>query len=330
MPDSQLNGGERPSQPSFRKRRRLGWLLVGLLAPWMIDRDSPIAIPDREPGQDAVAPVRFTPLAVEAGRELGPVTIRGAWTLASPEPRFFGLSALVATPGGLLAQSDSGVVMAFPRPGSGTVARFHDLPAGPGYATFKKYRDSESLLRAADNGWFVTFEYRDSLWHYDRAFGRGRRIVDLKPMHWPRNEGVEAMVGAPGGGLLLFPETRPGVLRLREGRATLLPLAGRSGGIADAVTLPDGRIVVALRELGLGITNRLAWLAPDGAGFRLVPFATLPLGRTDNVEGLAAEALPGGATRLWAVTDNDGWRRTVLLELEMPKATGTPAKAGAQ
>ena len=67
-----------------------------------------------------------------------------------------------------------------------------------------------------------------------------------------------------------------------------LPLSSATGGVADAVRLPDGRILVAVREIGLtGLTNKLAWLARTRGGYRLRNFATLPLGAFDNVEGLA-------------------------------------------
>lgn len=322
-----MNEPERIGQRRFRSRLLRLALPIILLS--VLPGDGSQELPNRQPRADAVAPLTVTPLTLPSTAKLGIVRLRGAWTLASPDRRFFGLSALAVDGGTLLALSDSGVLLRMPEPGRGREVRLHELPTGPGFPTFKKYRDSEALLRAADGGWFVTFEFRDSLWHYDRAFRRGHQIADLKVMHWPRNEGVEAVVGAPDGGLLLIPETQRGILLLRDGKASLLSLAGRTGGIADAVTLPDGRIVVAVREIGLGITNRLAWLEPDGRGYRLKPFARLPLGWTDNVEGLAAAPLPGGATRLWAVTDNDGWRRTVLVELELPRTTKAPAQAGA-
>ena len=66
----------------------------------------------------------------------------------------------------------------------------------------------------------------------------------------------------------------------------------------------------------------------DRGGYRLQPFATLPLGPFDNVEGLAAEVGSDGRTILWAVTDNDGWRRTLLLRMTLD-TTKAPAKTGA-
>jgi hypothetical protein len=147
--------------------------------------------------------------------------------------------------------------------------------------------------------------------------------LPLPARGWPANKGVEAMVEDPAdGALLLLPEGGRKVLRfvgepaLEEEKLT----GATTGGIADATRLPDGRTVVAVREVGLGLTNRLAWLTRDAHGYRLQPFATLPLGPLDNVEGLAAERLPdGGGIRLWAVTDNDNWRRTLLLALDLPE-----------
>lgn len=316
MPQSGLNLPEHEVQPRFRRRR----LALTVLLALAVTADATGEVPNRTPLPDRTAAIRMVPLALGPMAAPVGVQLRGAWAVTSPDPRFMGLSALAVRGGRLLALTDSGVTIDFPKPGGAAVTRLRDLPAGPGYPTFKKYRDGEALLRSADGGWFVTFEFQHSLWRFDSAFGKGARLVDLAPMDWPRNAGVEAVVGAPGGGLLLFPESGRGVLQLRDGQGRLLPLAGRTGGVADAVTLPDGRIVVAVREVGLGLVNRLAWLEPDGGGYRLRPFATLPLGWIDNVEGLAAETLPDGATRLWAVTDNDGWRRTVLVELLLPPA----------
>jgi hypothetical protein len=238
--------------------------------------------------------------------------------------RFFGLSGLAALPDRLVALTDSAVLVELPRPGQRPVARLRDLPAGPGFPTFRRDRDSEALVLDGRGAW-ITFENRHSLWRFE---------PDVVPQHlwlpgaeWPVNQGVEAMVEEPGGSaLLLISEGGRQLLRF-GGKPELqsFALAGATGGIADATRLPDGRIVVAMREIGLGLTNRLAWLVRNGRGYRLEPFATLPLGPFDNVEGLAAERLPDGRTRLWAVTDNDNWRRTLLIALDLPAREKPPA-----
>jgi hypothetical protein len=261
------------------------------------------------------------------------VTVTGAWRLTSDDERVMGLSALTVLRGGRLqALSDSGVLVTFAKPGGSSRALVSDLPDGPGYPTFKKFRDSEAMVVDPDGGGrLIAFENQHSLWRYEQG-GRAAAVpVALPSRRWKRNTGIEAMVAEPGGGaLLLLHEGGGQVLRVTPSRPIkALPLEGATGGIADAVRLPDGRVVVAVREIGWrGLTNRLAWLERAGAAYRLRNFATLPLGPLDNVEGLAVERTADGKLLLWAITDDDGWRRTLLLRLEL-NTTKAPAGAGA-
>jgi len=322
MAELRLNKAEHRGQPSFRKLVTL-CLTMALSLP--LARDQRTKLPDRTPLPARVAAVRYHPLSLPAAR-LAPLRLRGAWRVQVDDRRFAGLSALVADRRGLTALSDWGEVIRLPRPGEGSTVLLRDLPQGPGPPTFKKYRDSESLAAGA-NGWWVTFEYRHSLWHYSPNWRAGREVASFRRFRWPVNSGVEAVVRTSAGRWLLIPESGRFVMEPTAGGFGRWPLSGARGGIADATRLPDGRIVVAVRQIGWGIVNRLAWLERAGKGFRLRPFATLPLGLFDNVEGLAAEPLPAGATRLWAVTDNDGWRRTLLLQMELP-APGKRERAG--
>ena len=45
----------------------------------------------------------------------------------------------------------------------------------------------------------------------------------------------------------------------------------------------------------------------------------IPVGRLDNVEGLSAELMPDGSTRLWMVTDNNLQQRrpTLLIAVDL-------------
>lgn len=217
---------------------------------------------------------------------------------------------------GLLALTDSGAIVELPRPGEGRIGWFRDLPDGPGYPNFRLYRDSEAVVAEGDS-LLVTFETRHSLWRFGHDGGIAR--MRLPARGWSTNKGVEAMVRDRAGRLLLMPEASDWLLRLTPGRGLeRIALEGRTGGIAEATRLPDGRIIVAVREVDFGgLTNRLAWLEAEGAGYRLRPVATLPLGLLDNVEGLVAEPGPDGSTTLWAVTDDDGWRRSLMLRMEI-------------
>jgi hypothetical protein len=316
MPDRRLNVTERRLQPWFSK-----WLFVlGFL---LLARDSRDEGPNRLPQPPRLATVSYERQGDGKSLASG-VRLTDVWRVEADDPRFGGLSALVAAGGKrLLALSDSSVLVDLPLPTAAErVARLADLPSGPGYPLFRKHRDSEALLakRLPDGGTLlhVAFEHRHSIWSYRLGAPAAEGWVRLAPRGWRSNAGVEAMVEGPRGRLLLIPEDGAEVLAMEQGRVTPFPLTGATGGVADAALLPDGRIVVSIREVGIGgITNRLALLERVGRGYRLRPFVTLPLGPFDNVEGLAAESMPGGGTTLWAVTDSDGWRRTLLLRIEL-------------
>ena len=326
MLDSWLNHAERRLQRLFSMLLILGGFLL-------LASDRPAALPDRQPRPDRIAGLSLEPLPVRSPTGEG-LTVTGSWTLTSDDRRVAGLSALAVLPDGRLqALSDSGALVTFAKPGGrGTSASVSELPDGPGYPTFKKYRDSEAMLVSPDGrGRLVAFENQHSLWRYGSAGEASRLPVPLPSARWRKNTGIEAMVADPSdGSLLLLHEGGRELLKLgRSPVPALLPLTGASGGIADAVRLPHGRMVVAVREIGLsGLTNRLAWLERSGAGYRLRNFAALPLGPFDNVEGLAAERMPDGRTLLWAITDSDGWRRTLLLRMTLD-TTKAPAEAGA-
>lgn len=313
MSDSRLKLAERPWQRLF-----ILFLLLPCLA--LLRGSALDGRPDRTPRPPATAEVRLEPLALPSA----PGTLRpGAlWALSSPEPRFGGLSALAIEGEELIAITDSGAVVRWPR-GGGT-ASFRDLPAGPGRPEWKVHRDSEALVRdPVAGGWWVTFEQFHSAWRYDEGFTRAleRRDVPLAT-RW-RNWGLEGAIPRKGG-LLLLAENGGGVALPSAARVTVRAPAQ----IADAARLADGRVVVALRTARpWGLVNRLGWLRGEGSGYAAEPFATLPLGRWDNVEGLAAETLPGGSTRLWFVTDDDFRRRTLLGWVEIAPAA-PPARAG--
>ena len=265
MRDSQLNEAERVKQPSFIFK--LLFLLAFLVAfLGLLGGDRFERRPDREPSPRHLAGLRYEPIDLGSWREVD-WQLDGAWVLRPDDPLIAGLSALViAEPGRLLALTDSGVLVDLPRPGAGGRAAIEDLPDGPGNPHYRRFRDSESLLLHGGDRW-VTFENRHSLWRYG-AGGVARR--NLPNLGWAVNAGVEAMVMTTQG-LLMLPEESDTALRLDSANGcSRVAIRGRAGGIADAARLPDGRVVVAERVIGVaGIKNRLAWLEPDGLGYRL-------------------------------------------------------------
>lgn len=286
-------------QPMFSKLLASAALALPVLAmaTWLR------AEPDRWPAADRL--VAGNASRVDVGKGL-----RG-WRLTAGDRRFGGLSALAAHAGGLTALTDSGVVVRFAPPArSGRVVfALHDLPAGPGSALRKAFRDSESLLAdQAGRGWWVGFETRHSLWLFDPAFRRALASRRLE-VDWPPNKGGEALAAAPDGHVMVLPE-----------------LGGKADGgslvaptwTSDATRMPDGRLVLLVRRpTWRGFACELRIAAGAGKPARRIAF---DVGALDNMEGVAAAPLPDGGTRLWIVSDDNfrPWMRTLLVTLDVP------------
>jgi len=299
MTEAAVMKPERRLQPMFIKGKLFSSLAVALpifaAAVWHNGQ------PSRWPGPDRVVNGAAVEVAVGGGMR--------AWRLSAPDRRFGGLSALAVERGDLLALTDSGVVVRFAPPGTSKRLRIalHDLPGGPGSPLHKSARDSESLLAdPAGRGWWVGFESRHSLWLFDRTFGRvlAQRRLDVD---WSSNRGGEALV-ADAARVMVLPENGGAAV----GGTMIAPT-----GSADATRLPDGRLVLLIRRIGLrGFDNQL-WIGA-GAGKPARRIA-LDLGALDNMEGIAAAPLPNGGTRLWIVSDDNfrPWMRTLLVALDV-------------
>jgi hypothetical protein len=276
-------------------------------------------IPNRAEHGPRDVRIRFDPVRLDAGG-FGGLKLAGAWSLKAPDPRFGGLSAVAVDQNDLLALSDSGVLVRFPKPGAThPMARIDELPDGPGDPGFKRNRDSESLARDREGrGWWVGFENRNALWLFDSRFERVLARGQIG-RGWPRT-GFEAIVQSSGG-MLLFPESGGRVLVASPGHSEWLTLP--AGPVSDAAALPDGSLLVLERGLRLdGFHNRLVQVRRNGDGYVAVRSIPLGVGRFDNIEGVAVERGTAGALRLWLITD-DGhqWpQRTLLVALDWPSA----------
>ena len=319
MHDRQAIEAERRLQPRFSIFAPLLFLLPPLcvlLFAWFLE-----LTPDREERGQRFARIAFQPVQLDSAG-FAPLRLAGAWKLSSEDPRFGGISGLVVQPGGLVALSDSGVLIRFPKPRSGeAAAHLGELPDGPGSPRFKRDRDAEALLAdPSGRGWWVAFEFRHELWLYDARFERALQRVRFGIDRWHPNLGIEALAAA-GDDLLAVPELAESILRIRGAQALHAPLRGGHARISDAAALPNGDVLLLERRVTLrGFASALVMLEQEGQDYRTGKRFELPLGRLDNAEALAAEALPGGAVRLWLVTD-DNYQppfRTLLVALDMP------------
>lgn len=280
-----------------------------------------ISLPDRQELGPRIAELRFEPADLDSSR-LRPLRLAGAWTITSNDPRVGAISALAVEGGELVALTDSGVVIRFGKPPRRLApARVDELPGGPGDGRLKRNRDSEAIARdPLGRGWWVAFENRDELWLYDPQFERALMRLAIPSRRLATNRGVEGLAPV-GNGLLLVPEDGGSVLLLTSRGWSEVPSDQPAVRSSDAAALPGGALLVIERRLTpFGVRNALALLKPCRSGFCRVWRKPLALGALDNLEGVAAEPLPSGGTRLWLVTDDDWHRplRTLLIAADLP------------
>src|SRR5882724_31177 len=191
--------------------------------------------------------------------------------------------------------------------------------------------DSESITRAADGSYYVTFEGWHRLWRYTSLTAAAKYVRPPKEMaSLPGNEGVEAATQLRDGRFLLLSEggtTFNGDLQgwLGDGKRwadlTLAP-TGRFKP-TDLALLPDGDVLLLERSVSLfgGVAARLsvipaATLAPAArlVGRELgIIREPLPV---DNFEGLAARYAPDRSILIYLLSDDNfsAMERTLLLQ----------------
>ncbi len=274
--------------------------------------------------------------------DTGSLRFVAGWRLTSRNSLFGGFSAVAHRGDGrFLLIGDNGQMT---RLTLGTDGRVSDvsirpLPTPPRSPKRKAFTDAEALLLDPATGkLWVALEGINQVWRIDAAMTRvesRRRSPAL--YRWPANRGSEAMVRLSDGRTILFSE---GEDRNDFGTEALVytddpavpgkkPLlfyydAAGKGQVSDAAPLPDGRILLVHRKLGLGplFTTTLAIVDPAdirrGAVVRSVAIEQVPEALRENYEG-AAVTVEGGKTILWLVADDNfnSWQRSLLLKFEL-------------
>jgi len=317
-------------------RRLVALLLVALgLAPGTWWR-SPV------PAADERQIVSFTPLPLPEV-DLGPLRLAGAWQLRSANAHFGSYSALTALGDGtLLAASDRGRMLRFSAPGARPSPVRLDVFAGRAQRD-KRQVDLESLARDPATGriW-AGFEVDNRIERYEAGFRRRATVRPQAMRDWRGWFGAEAMVRLADGRFIVLAEgaarwfgsAMPGLLFPSD------PVAGATperfvfvppDGFrpVDLASLPDGRVLILLRNAGWGIVPAFSGklMLADPAAIRagqpwraqLVADLVAPL-PTDNYEGLAVEPDGRGGAVLWLISDDNQMtlQRTLLLKLVWP------------
>lgn len=328
--------------PATLPRRRaaggaaIAFLVVALV---LLTTFAPPSLQRRDP-PPAVTFIAFAPLPLDeksASRRLGRLDFLGAWELTSNDPRFGGISAIHVEGTELLALSDAGWRIRVPSaPGGSPVrAEVAMVAQGPGAQDEKEDRDIESLVVEGGQAW-VGYEQANAVWRYDEARFAARSSAAPPAMaRWESNRGAEAMVRLADGRFLVFSEgsggdseallfaADPAVPGSRALRLRYRPPAGYR--ITDAARLPDGRLALLNRRVGLfeGFTAKLtiARLPALEAGAIITgdEAATFAGSVTrDNFEALAVSR-EGGRTILWIASDDNYnlMQRTLLMKFAL-------------
>lgn len=305
------------------------------------------------PQFDAAAPFHTDPveLTFDAPHvsRVGDLVWLGGIKLSSSDPAFGGFSSLHVAGDRFTLLSDGGDVLRF---AMGRDFRVHDssiteLPDGPGTGWSKRDRDSESMSVDPRTGaiW-VGFENSNDFWRYDARFRHAEAHVAPPVMqNWVLNEGPEAMMLLPGGGMATIDETTPWPKQRGRGgivffgdpvqhprwgfRFNYVPPKGYD--VSDMTLLPDGRWLILNRAFTwLRFSNVLTIVDPaqikPGATVRGHDIATIaaPL-LHDNFEGVAATR-EGGATIVWLVSDDNQFalQRSLLFKFRLDPVEQTP------
>ena len=266
--------------------------------------------------------------------------VRG-WRIDSPNPIFGGFSALaIIGPDRFRLAGDGGYGAEFTLSRDGRVGapRIAQLPAPGGRPRRKSQSDFEAMTIDPVRGTTsVALEGLNEIWRIDAGFRRIESRAKLPRPRWPSNRGPEAMVRLSDGRTLVFSEDPHDDPRGREAllfagdpavpgtKATrfLYDSAGK-GLVSDAAALPDGRILLVHRRLGLRpvFTTTIAIADPaairPGGVIRAQTIGVVPVPLAENYEGAAVE-VRGGRTYMWLVSDDNfnSWQRSLLVEFEL-------------
>jgi hypothetical protein len=288
--------------------------------------------------------LHFVPVPLSTARpdmrRIGALEFLGGWRMDSADPAFGGWSGMAATARGLLLVNDIGGTLAIRLAnGRPVAAAVGDLPAGPGRRATKRTRDAESLTRdPADGRLWIGFERHHGIWRYapDLSAAEAHRFP-VAMRDWPSNGGAEALLRLADGRFLAIAEGRRGGPAIRHGLIfagdptrpdmpapkpfRLRPAPGHR--ITDAAQLPDGRLILLERKIGLGFRARLVVAELGGLRpGRMLPTHELarfaPPVLSDNYEALAMTAEDGQPV-IWIAADDNfmPFQRSLLLKFRL-------------
>jgi hypothetical protein len=317
-------------------------MLLALLAAPFLTTFAPMSL-FRSPVPPAVATLSVMPIPLHetdpARKTVGRLSYLGGWVLRSNDGRFGGISAMHVEAGEVIALSDAGSLFRFPLPERREPGlTILPLPEGPGSPEVKGDRDTEAMAVHKKRVW-IAFEGRNQIWRYRRSDWTSDASAAPSGMRkWSSNSGAEAMLRLADGRFIVFSE---GLGRSNGSSDALLfdgdpalegtaaqPLsyvAPTGFRITDAAALPDGRLLLLNRGVGLadGLSAKLTLVdaASIAAGRALrgqeIAHLQAPL-TVDNMEALSVTQ-ENKRTIIWLASDDNfiPLQRTLLLKFEL-------------
>jgi hypothetical protein len=289
----------------------------------------------------ALKPLQLDP-AHPGQRRVGDLIFLSAWELGSRNEDFGGFSALAALRDGrFVGVSDAGTLIGFGLTSDDRTDRpfIAPLPDSQGPDITYEDRDSEGVTYDADSGQFwVSYEAKHAIRRFSRSFARSTGIVRPREMQdWPSNKGAESIIRLTDGRFVVISEslddddTHQALLFSGDpvepgtsiARFTYRPPAGYR--VTDGVQLPDGRLMILNRRVGLpnGFAAKLALVdvATIGKGEvvagKVIATLSAPL-LIDNMEGITVSN-EKGVTIIWLISDDNFsvLQRTLLMKFRL-------------
>jgi hypothetical protein len=289
----------------------------------------------------ALRPLQLDP-AHPGPRRVGELIFLNAWELRSDNEDFGGFSALAALPDGrFVGVSDAGTLIGFGLNSDDRTDRpfISPLPDSQGTEIDYQDRDSEGVAHDPDSGQFwVSYEAKHAIRRFSSSFARSTGIVRPREMQgWPSNKGAESIIRLTDGRFIVISEsleddkTHQALLFSGDpveagtdiAQFSYHPPAGYR--VTDGVQLPDGRLMILNRWVGLpnGFAAKLALVDPAHIGKgetvrgRVIATLASPL-LVDNMEGIAVTERDGSVI-IWLISDNNFnvFQRTLLMKLRL-------------
>lgn len=315
------------------KRLAVVAVLALLIAPGTWWRDDSGAVADDR--------VWFEPLDVAQpeGWPAG-LTLEGAWNVINRNPAFGGFSALQIDPAGagFIAYSDRGTYAHLPRPPSaaGVPALTAAFPRDP---LLGDPQDIESVTAdPASGAIWLGYENHNAIRRYV-ANGTSQFVEPEAMADWSKNSGPEAMVRLTDGRFVVLAERGgEGLLFAGDPLTSDEPMhfsIDPPGDFlpTDMAQLPDGRVLILLRDLELAFPPFASLLMlgdpamiREGEEWPLVELARVDEAwLRENYEGMAVEPDGTGAATVWLIADDNQslLQRTLLLKLRYQYAPDT-------